>query len=689
MKKIFSFAVIVSAIVSMTALTSCEDMFTAENSLVTTNLSPKDTLYSVMGIVKQMQNIATRTVILGELRSDLVDINSATPTSLQEVANNQVGTDNPYNSVADFYAVINSCNIYLANVDTALTTHNEVFYEKEILAVKAYRAWTYLELAKIYGEVPFVTEPIVAASEAENIVKNFSSNKKNLTQICDYFIKDLTAYLSYNNRYKTNLDLRPSYSQSFSGASMANFFIPARVMLAELYLWRGSATGSRQDFIDAAHFYHDFLTFTGEEHPTGYDADVTWSDRQFNRISDNYSGSRFKMANLSASTADYVCYIPMDTIEYYGTVTNLREVFCSAYKNNYYALANPSARLREISKSQDYCKFIYTSAQERDTLYAPKDEKKVRTEDEIGDLRLYSVCKTNSVLDKYHEYNKERQYILKYTAGQSSLYNDERTNFVPLFRYSMLYLHMAEALNRAGFPETAFAVLKYGLSEEVMEDRTIISEEEYEGLKQIAQWGFSTGNTSSFVEWTRTEFIKHDPTTGSTASNATQVGIHDHGCGDTPFNKYYVLPHDATLWKEYDQLVADSLQAFDELLLYVALNPLTEEATPEDSAIYKQTVADYKAQVSSLHAKAQEAYVPAMAAQREQYPAFVAQKILVEEALEGMFEGYRFYDLMRWAMYNGDNDFVANQVGMRKGEEKATPVEAIKGGKWYLPLPTH
>lgn len=687
MKKIFGFAVIASAIVSMTALTSCEDMFTAENSLVTTNLNPKDTLYSVMGIVKQMQKLATRTIVLGELRADLVDINSSTTTPLQEVSANMVGEDNPYNSPADYYAVINSCNIYLANVDTAHITHNEVYYEKEILAVKAYRAWTYLELAKIYGEVPFVTEPVLAASQAEDIVANFYYNRKNLTEICDYFINDLVSYLSYNNRAARNLDLRPSYAQNYQNVTMANFFIPARVMLAELYLWRGSATGNRQDFIEAVRHYHDFLTFTGEEHPTGYGYDVVWTNRNFNQTSDNYaSRSRFTMRNLTSTDADYVCYIPVDTTEYYGTVSDIREVFCSTYKNNYFAQANPSEYLKQLSKEQRYCKYLYTSDQFQDTLYGPVDEKKVTNATMIGDLRLFAVCNNISVLDKYHDYNTERQYILKYTAGASQLYNDERTNFVPLFRYTMLYLHMAEALNRAGFPETAFAVLKYGLTEDLMNDRSIIPAEEYEGLKAITQWGFSSGETSSFVEWDRDEFIAYDPTDVTETRTPNQMGIHSLGSGDSPQNAYYTLPHDSALWAVYDKAVADSLAVRKEMLNFIALTPLTKESTPEDSAFYNQTIATYKAAIAELNAKAQSEYSLAITEQREAFPAFVAQKILEEEAIEGMFEGYRFYDLMRWAMYTHDSDFIAYQVGNRKGIDKQAPVTSLLSGMWYLPL---
>ena len=56
------------------ATTSCEDMFTPDNALVSTELAPKDTLYHFMGIVKNMQKLADRTVLLGEIRADLVDL---------------------------------------------------------------------------------------------------------------------------------------------------------------------------------------------------------------------------------------------------------------------------------------------------------------------------------------------------------------------------------------------------------------------------------------------------------------------------------------------------------------------------------------------------------------------------------------------------------------------------------------
>ena len=58
--------------------TSCSDMLDTDSELVqfqedNTLNHPTDSVYSVMGIVNRMQLIADRTVLLGEMRGDLVE----------------------------------------------------------------------------------------------------------------------------------------------------------------------------------------------------------------------------------------------------------------------------------------------------------------------------------------------------------------------------------------------------------------------------------------------------------------------------------------------------------------------------------------------------------------------------------------------------------------------------------------
>lgn len=664
------------------ALVGCEDMFTAENELVTSDLEPQDTLYQVMGIVQRMEKLMTRTVLFGEARADLVDINDYTSKDIRQLADNAVSLDNEYNNPTDYYAVINSCNIYLSYVDSLLTTHGERYYEKEIAAVKAYRAWTYLELAKIYGEVPFITEPIETSAFAEEVVSEYP--KRGLEFICSYFIEDLKGYpyIAENN------SMIPSYAGTYHNESYRKFFIPARVMLAELYLWRGSCTQNRQDFIEAIRMYHDFLSFANEEHPLGTD-NVTWQDANFKNITDNYS-NRFKYGK------EQITAIPMDTIECYGHVTDLRAIFNSSYKYNYYAMLNPSQRIKEISREQKFCFYRYENSK-ADTLYAPDDVTKVANEMEVGDLRLRSVYSTKSKKDLTHaEYNDLRQEITKYSdVSNMGKSNDERVFYVPLYRVTTLYLHMAEALNRAGFYETAFAVLKYGLDYE-WNYQSYISDVELDELSTIVSYGIpSTYEGYSFLYWgdMNTTSQNYPPfivrqLNDPTFNQFDMMGVHSLGSGHSEVNKYYELPHDAAAWAEADAMYAvmDSIQeAFDE---WYVDNPEPDDVNSDE---FKAWYDEYEQEFNTPYKEAYEKYEELSNAAREKEKdvcqQFVTQKILDEEALEGMFEGQRFYDLMRQALFTGDKDYIANEVAKRKGVNGVCPAaDNLRGGKWYLPL---
>lgn len=657
------------------ATTSCEDMLEAENKLVTENFAPQDTVYQFNGIIHAMQGVVDQTILLGELRADLVSVNSSASEDLQALAANEVDEDNAYNNPAAFYNVINNCNIFLANVDTALTSKGEKYFGNEIIAVKCFRAWAYLELAKIYGSVPFVTTPVLESNAADQIVAD-QSNRKDMLGICSYFIDDLEPYANT----RENDELRPSYGTASTAC------IPLRVMLGDLYLYRGSFKGkdaadAKSDFEKAVVYYHDFLNFNNQEKSTILlnDERLVW-DSQFKQL------SRQSNVTFGGSTFNYG-KVPMDSISYYGgTYSELNSVFNSTPGNNYYASATPSARLLEISNAQQYTTRI-TSGSKNDTIVGRPTLDEITTNErsdnggqsnarlKYGDTRLSNFYKPYSASDLYNsDLATSRQTIMKY-ASSEKVNTNARLSSVTIMRNLTVYYHLCEALNRAGFPETAFAMLKYGISNTVIEDSTIVSRDEYARLQALS----SVGMASNAGYWDADYFLtsdrfvgggSHTPKNMSTArSLPNQWALHAVGCGDVRYNKGYYLPTDSSGIIEVD------VDTFTRANLLTAADTLAHEQLLEKIAGQKEQNENWLASESV----------------RTQRIAEVDKKLIDEYALEFAYEGTRFYDLMRYAKYYNNEGYLGETISKRAGESNINSTLAGKLSSesgWYLPLPT-
>ena len=730
--------------------TSCEDMLTADNHLVTTDLAPQDTLYQMMGIVKRMQSLADRTILLGEIRADLVDVDQARASAdLKALSDNNITTTNKYNSPAEYYGVINSCNIYLTYVDSLYKVYGEYYYQKEIIAAKCFRAWCYLELAKIYGAVPFITEPVLSAEAAEQIVA--SGNKKSMLEILDFAIQDLApyAYLPENS------NLRPSYGATFSGVSARSIFLPVRALLGELYLWRGSVKGKgagQSDFIDAVRMYHDYLCYPGEEKSVDYNS-IEWTSTNWQSPIRSGMTSTYSLYNFGLSSQNaYAAVLPLDTAAYYGTTSDLRAIFNSNYSNNYYPSVVPSTRMGDISKAQKNLfiswKKVSTSsgaqAVELVRSYAPENVATLGDERLIGDLRFADVYRTESNVGE-SRYNANRnsvkQYITKWLEGSSSISDDKRQTYIIYYRTNTLYLHMAEALNLAGFPETAFVVLSRGLTYGTLNTDTIrvnqtitktdgstkdtiiamklVSDDEFDRLCNIKTYGY-TNTTSdydtdkakaekaanSFVVWKRDVFWnlpkldnnRSGSTIGSWRKNTaapqnakTQIGLHSLGSGDSEFNEFYQLDDKATRDQLKQGLKPDLPEGgypsetgvvltFDEwkAITTKAKTTINYDAYVNEYNQYPTKLANYNADVTFLKS----------AAVRAKRQAHISWLILEEEALEGAFEGQRFYDILRYQMQEGKVSGPSATIQMPDSITKLYgPTPNMTGKPWYLPLP--
>ena len=87
LKTILTFAVAASF---AAGVISCEDMLKVDSKTVMFDSQHQldeatDTTYSILGIIKQMQKIADRSVILGEVRGDLVELTDHATDDLREI----------------------------------------------------------------------------------------------------------------------------------------------------------------------------------------------------------------------------------------------------------------------------------------------------------------------------------------------------------------------------------------------------------------------------------------------------------------------------------------------------------------------------------------------------------------------------------------------------------------------------
>lgn len=550
-------------------LFGCADLMETDSELVefeedNTLNHPTDTVYSVMGIMGKMQLIADRTVLLGEVRGDLLTTTDAANADLKRLAAFDVTTDNRYNSVSDYYAVINNCNYFIQHVDTTLQRRGRTIFTSEYAAVKAFRAWTYLQLALAYGEVPLVTEPVMTEQDAKN---EMNKARSGIVDICNYFIDDLAPYA---------LVEKPRYG-SINGISSEFFFIPVRALLGDLCLWAGR-------YQEAATWYHDFLNDKDEPRPMNASARSRWNTNitEFN-LATPISG--YDVTN----TRETISLIPMEDRIFDGVVSDLPNVYGSTRENKYFYQVTPSQAMMDLSAEQTYCMEFKTDT-ETDTIYVPKVG--LMRDVMVGDLRLWSNFSQNSVggKDEYSEESTIRQNFNKITS-----------RWVATYRLNMIYLHYAEALNRCGLPQSAMAVLKYGLCPE-----NVVAY--VDSTEQVA-----AGNLIAFDS--------------NVFTRENTIGIHSIGSGDSQANGLYVLPM-----------------------------PSEPMATRQDTVNYQ---------------------IP-----------LVEDMIVNELALEGAFEGYRFYDLMRIAMRRNAPEYLAVPISKRNGVvDEALRARLMERRNWYLPLP--
>lgn len=462
------FSLLFLALVASFTLSSCEDMLTPDmDRHDEVDQIAADTLYSYWGILKGLQDIAERYVILGECRGDLMVGTEHVSDSIHAILT--FGSDGDasdgacrYLKASDFYHVINSCNVYMAQCDTLRTTGtNKSVMLKEYAQVASIRAWVYLQLVITYGRVPYFDTPILSTADIDNFWNNVNTwvTADNLAET--EVVKKLEEVRS------VPAPTYGKYGRTTTIAYASQCIFPQNLVLADIYLLKASGTHNQADYKMAAKCYYDYLnTETGGViNPTDF---FTMQSR--NRRTEELSALSVGWLAMfnSKQDVDYdeeiVTVIPSSNSKLWGTVFRGINDLCGfstaisvntdtaatttssvLLTTNYEHEINPAPGYKRLSMAQNY------------EMYLGKEgEEKLITVSGAGDSR-YKMAVENYTNTAKGE-NTPTEFIVKQLGGRGF-----STTYPVIYRKGNIWLRYAEALNGAGFPGYAFAILKNGL----------------------------------------------------------------------------------------------------------------------------------------------------------------------------------------------------------------------------------
>lgn len=460
--------IVLSLLVSTFAFTSCDSLLNVDSERYTFEedfqmKSAHDTIYSMVGVFSQLQKLGDRYILLGELRSDLMQTNENASRYLKEINDFNFSGGNPYINQKDYYAVINSCNYVTTWVDTSYTKLSDKAMLRSYAAAKAIRAWTYMQLALNFKEVHYYTTPITTVADATKAYPIIE-----LDALTDSLIADL-----YPLRYINTMDLG-----TFGAFKTQQTILPIRFILGDLYLWKG-------EYENAAKAYYDLIYNTGRLITEDYLSKWTLSDKKafqtynplWNKVLDPNST---EVIATIASSISYGQQFTVDSLSYH------------------FDIAPSNLVLKKWSQSIYYV-----------------DSTTIGD----GDLRskgsVYQVDdKFSAVANVFDE--SENPYITKYQTM-----NTGTEKCLVLYRNSLLYLRYAEAVNRLGCPQLAFAVIKKGLTRLTTNSQAIVRNE---------ITAFGNGSVPAFMNFIDTRFDDN-------------IGIRQRGLGNTPLDtRVYVIP---------------------------------------------------------------------------------------------------------------------------------------------------
>lgn len=227
---------------------SCSDLFEPNNDTTLNGdryIKEGSELYSgFLGIITKIQAIGDKAIYLTDMRGELLEPTENTPADLYSIYNYDDDlSGNTYADPAKYYDVIIACNDYLQKAkeyrDTHVTTVDDDDYRGLISSTVRLKTWTYLMLAKIYGQAIWFDDPM---QSMKDIVSQTPKNLSELVDECDKLLN--TGFDGINGTYNMSwnewLDPANGATSTNDEYKRWNMMVPGYFVLqAEIALWKG------------------------------------------------------------------------------------------------------------------------------------------------------------------------------------------------------------------------------------------------------------------------------------------------------------------------------------------------------------------------------------------------------------------------------------------------------------------
>lgn len=410
MKKIiYSILIAVSAI----TLNSCSDFFNPDTSDI---LLEKDyvgdytELYSgYMGLAATVQQVADQSSFLEGLRGDFLEPTPNAPREIWDVYNHEDLTNNTFASPKGYYSVIINANDYLAHAfayrKKDSTSVNTTTFNGMIGGALRYKAWAYLQLAKMYGEAVYFDEPITAYGQISQYpVMKFDD----LIAKCIDLVETGMNGVNGGGTVTWSTELFPNQGASPTSLSWDKICPPKECLLAELYLYQNNFSKAKENCLA--------IIKKGGENEASYQLNLS------------ESGSDWKTFGNTYVRKEQIC------VQFYdyslGQTNRLIQYYSNIYPNKYYL--RPAAAGIKRFQTQTIAGVLADKYRGAGATYNALN----------GDTVVYKFILANLTADK------------AYT-------NDVQ---ISLYRAGEIHLFLVEALIGLGRFQEALAILNKGVS---------------------------------------------------------------------------------------------------------------------------------------------------------------------------------------------------------------------------------